>query len=189
MKKILVVLCMGALVLTGCSTYQYTARQTGIDRDDIQASPTLVDIKSDFNKRVEAISSWHPTKEDAMLECRYLAITNNKIDLVVDPIYKIECRNSRIRKRFKATLTGFAGYYVNGRTQREDIEAISKFSLEDIEKYLILHNPKVLKYINAKGEVVNIFHSDAPKKPCCDKPAQEPKEQPAPAPKSQSKRK
>ena len=189
MKKILVALCMGALVLTGCSTYQYSARQATIDRDNIQAGPTLVDVRADFNRRVEAISAWHPTKEDAMLECRYLAITNNKIDLVVDPIYKIECRNARIRKRYKATLTGFAGFYVNGRTQREDIEATSKFSMEDIEKYLILHNPEVLKYINAKGEVVNIFHNDAPMKPCCDKPAPAPQEQPAPAPKPQPKRK
>ena len=189
MKKILVVLCMGALVLTGCSTYQYTARQATIDRDNIQAGPTLVDVRADFSRRVEAISGWHQTKEDAMLECRYLAITNNKIDLVVDPIYKIECRNAKIRKRYKATLTGFAGFYVNGRTQREDIEATSKFSMEDIEKYLILHNPEVLKYINAKGEVVNIFHNDAPMKPCCDKPAPAPQEQPAPAPKPQPKRK
>ena len=31
---------------------------------------------------------------------------------------------------------------------------------EDIEKYLILHNPEVLKYINTQGDVVNIYHTE-----------------------------
>jgi len=163
MKKVLyaVLVCVVAMVMSGCSTYQYGARHANINRQDIMATPTVVDVKADFSKRVDVISDWQATKEDAMAECRYLAITNNKIDIVVDPIYKIECRLTK-RKGYKASLTGFAGYYINSRTQYEDIEEVRKFSREDIEKYLILHNPEVLKYINAQGEVVNIYHNACP---------------------------
>jgi len=159
-KALLLSVCAAALVLTSCSTYQYTARQTDINRQEIQASPTLVDIKPDFSKRVDVTSGWHKSKEDAMAECRFMAITGGKIDLVVDPIYRIEFRPTKMRKKYKATLVGFGGYYTNGRTLFEDIEAVKDFSLEDIEKYLILNNPDVLKYLNAKGEVVNIYHNN-----------------------------
>ena len=120
-----------AFTLTGCSTYQYSARQAGINRQDIQATPTIVDVKADFTKRVEVTSGWCPTKSDAMAECNYRAITENKIDLVVDPIYKIEYRI--LKRKFKASLIGFAGYYTNSRTQIEDMELIKKLTREDIE--------------------------------------------------------
>ena len=179
MKKIIfATICLLAITLTGCTTYQYSARQAGINRRDIQATPTVVDVKADFNKRVEATSKWQPTKEDAMAECNYIAITENKIDIVVDPIYKIEYRP--IKRKFKASLIGFGGYYTNSRTQIEDMENIKKFTREDIEKYLIMHNPEVLKYMNAQGEVVNIYHNEGPKK-CC-KPQEEPAPVEAPVP-------
>jgi hypothetical protein len=173
MKKFIFALCAGALVLTGCSTYQYSARQAAINRQDIQATPSVVDVRADFTKRIEVTSGWHAIKDDAMNECRYMAITQNKIDLVVDPIFKIEYRPMAISNKFKATLIGFAGYYTNSRTQKEDLEAISQFSREDIEKYLILHNPAVLNYMNNREQVVNIYHNEGQK--ACDKPAEEPK--------------
>ena len=167
-----------AFTLTGCSTYQYSARQAGINRQDIQATPTIVDVKADFSKRVEVTSGWCPTKSDAMAECNYRAITENKIDLVVDPIYKIEYRI--LKRKFKASLIGFAGYYTNSRTQIEDMELIKKLTREDIEKYLIMHNPEVLKYMNAQGEVVNIYHNDGQKK-CCKQAEPAPVEDKVPA--------
>lgn len=164
MKKITFVsLCALAMVFTACSTYQYGARHADINRQAITATPTVVDVKPDFNKRVNVTSTWQRTKQDAMAECQYMAIMNNKIDIVVDPIYKIEFRPTRMKK-WKAELVGFAGYYVNPRTQYEDIKELQKFSREDIEKYLILHDSEVLKYLNAKGEVVNIYHNNCPPK-------------------------
>ena len=41
------------LVLSSCSTYQYTARQTNINRQDINMAPTVVDVKPDYSKRIE----------------------------------------------------------------------------------------------------------------------------------------
>lgn len=183
MKRIIfATICV--LAMTGCTTYQYSARQTAIDRHDIQATPTVVDVRADFSKRVEVTSNWQRTKEDAIAECQYLAITENKVDIVVDPIYKIQYRASRARKKFKASLVGFGGYYTNSRTQREDIDALKNLTREDIEKYLILHNPEVLKYMNAQGEVVNINHYECPKKvEKAAEPAPMPDPAPLPAPK------
>ena len=163
------------LALTGCSTYQYSARQTSIVRHDIQATPTVADVHADYNRRIETSSQWHKNREDAMNECRYLALTQNKIGVVVDPIFKIEYRPLKLRP-FKASMTGFAGYFVNPRTFTEDMEATKKYTREEIENYLILKNPEVLKYINAGDEVVNIIRT--PAKPKADgqkheQPAQE----------------
>jgi len=177
-------LIMVALVATSCSTYQYTARQTDINRQNITMAPTIVDIRADYNKRIEVTSSWCNTKEEAMNECKYLAITEKKADVVVDPIYKIEFKKGKLSHNYKASLTGFAGYYTNSRSVYEDMEQLQKFSLEDVEKYLIMHNPEVLKYMNAQGDVVNIFHGGQPpvKPGCCKEPLPEPAPVPAVAP-------
>ena len=161
MKKILLGSILASiLILSGCSTYQYTSRQTNIQREDITMPPTVVDVRPDYEKRIEVTSGWCKTKEMAMDECRYIAIVNNKIDVVVDPIFKVELNRARSSKKYKATLTGFAGYYTNSRTLFEDIERLKNFSREDIEKYLILQNPEVLKYMNKQGDIVNIYHNE-----------------------------
>lgn len=156
MKKItFVALCAVLFVLSSCSTYQYTARQLNIERQNVIMTPTVVDINADYTKRVDVTSGWCATKEDAMNECKYNAILNNHIDVVVDPIFKIEHKVTK-RKGFRATLTGFAGFYTNSRTIIEDMQQLKDFSREDIEKYLILHNPEVLQYLNQHGDVITI---------------------------------
>lgn len=149
-----------ALLLSGCTTYQYSTRQTNVNRQAISMSPTIVDVKPDYSKRIEASTSgWCFTKDEAVNECRYTAITANNIDVIVDPIFKVKRRPIAIRK-YKATVTGYAGYYVNSRTLYEDMKTMKEFSREEIEKYLILHNPEVLRYMNTQGDVVNIYHNN-----------------------------
>ena len=143
-------------ILSACTTYQYTARQTSVDRQNIAMTPTIVEVKPDYSTRIQVVSDWRDSKEDAMNECKYLAITTKKIDVVVDPIYQIEHKS--VKGKYKATLVGFAGHYINSRTLYEDINLLKDLSRDDIEKYLILHNPEVLKYMNKQGEVVNIYH-------------------------------
>ena len=161
MKKLSIInFCAVVLALTSCTSYQYTARQTQIVRQDIQTTPTVVDVRPDYNKRITVTSGWNSSKEDAMNECRYLAITENNIDIVVDPIFKIEYISNK-RNGYRATLTGFAGYYMNPRSFFEDIEATKKYTREDIEKYLLLHNPEIIRYLNDKEGVVNIYHTES----------------------------
>lgn len=182
--------------------YQYTGRQASINRSDIQATPTLVDVQPDFSKRVTATSDWLPTKEDAMAQCRFLAITENKVDIVVDPIYQIQFRSTSFRKKYKVTMSGFAGYYTNARTIGEDMKQTSQFTREQIENYMLLHSPEVIidylyenKNCNEQGDVINIFNENKPRcsKPAPDKaapapaPAPQPKAAPAPAPAPQPK--
>lgn len=183
------------MALTSCTMYQYTGRQASINRSDIQATPTLVDVQPDFSKRVTATSDWLPTKEDAMAQCRFLAITENKVDIVVDPIYQIQFRSTSFRKKYKVTMSGFAGYYTNARTIGEDMKQASQFTREQIENYMLIHTPEVIidylyenKNCNEQGDVINIFHENKPRccKPAPDKaapaPAPQPKAAPAPAP-------
>ena len=156
MKKILILFFAAAAALCSCSTYQSTSRETGIRRQDIVVSPTVVDVKVDYTKRINETSKRCKTKAEAMDEARYLAITKNNIDVVVDLIYKIEKRS----RKYQATITGFAGYYMNSRTFYEDVKLLHEVDKADVEKYLILHNPEVIKYMNQKGEVVNIYHNE-----------------------------
>ena len=109
MKKILLCNIFAvALILSSCSTYQYTSRQTNIDRMNVTMAPTIVDVRPDYAKRIEVISNWCKTEKEAMDECRYNAIINNQIDIVVDPIFKVERRKAQGPKKYKATLTGFS---------------------------------------------------------------------------------
>ena len=120
------------------------------------SSYPVVDVKVDYTKRINETSKRCRTKAEAMDEARYLAITKNNIDVVVDLIYKIEKRS----RKYQATITGFAGYYMNSRTFYEDVKLLHEVDKADVEKYLILHNPEVIKYMNQKGEVVNIYHNE-----------------------------
>lgn len=179
MKRNIIFLAIAAFCMSSCSTYMYTSRQIAIERRDITAAPTIVDVKADYTKRLVETSSRCKTPEQAQQEARYLAITNGKCDIVVDPVYKIEKHG----RKYKATITGFAGYYTNSRTFYEDLKLLHDIDKEDIEKYLILHNPEVIKYMNQTGEVVNIYHNDRPARAeKADKAAHADKAEPAPAP-------
>ena len=157
MKKISMLLVVAAAFFCSCSTYQYTSRQTFVNNQNIVASPTVVDVNVDYAKRITATSRSCKTQSEAMQEAKYIAIVDNKIDILVDMIYKIEKKGNR----YLATVTGFAGYYKNSRSLYEDIKQLKDVSKEDIEKYLIIHNPEVIQYMNQKGEVVNIYHNEA----------------------------
>ena len=159
MKKLFfVALC--AVALSSCTMYQYTGRDAAINRQNMQATATIVDVRADFTKRVNATSNWQPSREEAMAECKYLAITTGNIDIVVDPIYQIQYRPHKMRKKYRATLTGFGGYYINPRTPLEDMNQVKEFTREQIENYLLMHGTEILPYLYqpkfGEGDVINI---------------------------------
>lgn len=160
MKKHIFLSTVIVAVLSSCSSaqYFYSSHHTTIDRSDISVSSTIVDVKADFTKRIEATSSWCDNIETAKLEAQYLAITKNKIDIVVDPIYKI----TETKGQYQVTLHGFAGYYTNSRTFYEDLKQLREIDREDIEKYMLLHNPEMLHYTElqkrANSEIIHIHH-------------------------------
>ena len=150
-------------MMCSCSTYQYTSRQTFVDKQNITATPTIVDVRVDYKNRITETSHRCRSYDEALQEAKYRAIINNNIDVLVDIIYKVE----KTGGKFQATVSGFAGYYQNSRTFYEDIKLLESVKKEDVEKYLILHNPEVIKYMNQQGEVVNIFHNEYSTKKAC----------------------
>ena len=65
---------------------KYTARQTFVNNQNIVASPTVVDVSADYAKRITATSRSCKTQTEAMQEAKYMAIVDNKIDILVDMI-------------------------------------------------------------------------------------------------------
>ena len=175
--KVFAALVVAAFMMSSCVTYSYTSRSESVNRKDINSTGLLVDVRPDFTKRIATESKRCKTIAEAREEAKYLAVTNNKCDVIVDPVYKIEQRGLK----FKAYLTGFAGYYENPRTLYQDIQLYKDVKKEDIEKYLILKDPSILEVLNRVGntEVINIYEGKEPKQ-CNPKPeAPAPKEAPA----------
>lgn len=168
MKKlsIFVAVLFAAILMSSCSTYTFTSRSTEIEKQKIATSSLVVDIRPDFAQRINVESGRWKTAQEACNEAKYLAVTANNCDVIVDPIYKIEKRGSK----FKAYLTGFAGYFQNPRTLIDDIKLFKDVKQEDINKYLILQDPEIIGLMNqtSGSEVINIYEGKA----CVDdKPA------------------
>lgn len=155
MKKIISI-ALGVSILCSCSTYKYSARHINVDKQNITLSPTVVDVEVDYTKRITSTSHLCKTQSEAVQEAQYIAITDNNIDIVVDLMYKIEKKGLK----YRATVTGFAGYYKNSRTLYEDIKLLKDIKTEDVEKYIILHNTEAIKYLNKKGDVINIYRNN-----------------------------
>lgn len=155
MKKI-IILSIAVACLCSCSAYRYSFRQISVEKHNITASPTIVDVEVDYTKRIVETSRNCKNQLEALQEAKYNAIVNNKIDILVDMIYKVEQKGTK----YRVTVTGYAGYYKNSRSLYEDMKLLGEISKENVEKYIILHNPEVIKYINQKGETVNIYHNE-----------------------------
>lgn len=174
--KFFAAVVVAALALSSCSSYSFTSRSTKIEQENITAVGMLVDVRPDFTKRIIAESSKCKTPMQAKEEAKYIAVTSNNCDVIVDPIYKVEKRG----RFYRAYLTGFAGFFKNPRTLYEDVNLLKNISREDIEKYLILKDPSLLELINPapNSEIINIYDGG---KPCCKEAPKQPAAPVAPA--------
>lgn len=81
---------------------------------------------------------------------------DNEIDVVVDPIFKIEKRGF---SGYRVTVHGFAGFYKTGKSGLDQV-IDGQYKKEDIEKYLLLTDPSFMKYYynhgSCDGHVYNI---------------------------------
>ena len=146
MKKVLLPFLM-ALMLTSCSTYQYSTRTLGVNRQPVQTTEAAVEVVPDYERVVSASSDYHITQKDAITEAEYLCIVNNKIDVVVDPIMKVECTPLQ-KKKYRATITGYAGTY---KKANAGVDAVGGYSKEEIEKYKLLTDPNFPQYYYNRG--------------------------------------
>ena len=129
--------------LTSCTVYQYTGRQTDIRNRGIDGTEQRAGIKVDYNKRVTATSNYQITRSDAINEAEFLCIQDQKIDVVVDPVFKIEYNPLKLKKKFKATIIGFAGLYEERPTLLDESK---KYTIDDIEKFKLMYDPSFLDY-------------------------------------------
>lgn len=146
MKKVLLPFLM-ALILTGCSTYQYSTRTLGVNRQPVQTKETAAEVVPDYGRLVTATSDYQLSRKDAITEAEYRCIVDNKIDVVVDPIVKVEFSPLK-NKKYKATVTGYAGTY---KKAKAGVDAVSSYSKEEIEKYKLLTDPNFPQYYYNKG--------------------------------------
>lgn len=156
MKTISKIALISVVIILSCASckstsfYTYTSRSEKINSVQLQATTTLVDIDVDFQHRVIAESGWCLNEKNAKDEALYNATIQNKIDIIVDPIFKTEY-NSRT-KQVKVSVVGFAGKYVNPRPAIQDIQQLKDVDMENIEKHVILNNPSVLPALKQSKE-------------------------------------
>lgn len=149
-KNVLFSLALGScfLILTGCSSYSYTSRSTTINQFTVQSNVPTADIDIDYKHKVTATSDFQKFPNQAKQQALYQCILNNNIDVVVDPIMQVEQRGF---SNYRATITGFAGYFKEGKSGI-DATVEKKYSKEEVEKYLLLTDPTFYQFYYNKGE-------------------------------------
>lgn len=143
MKKFFLPFAM-VFVLVGCSTYQYSARMLSVDKQGVQMTETVVDVLPDYDKVVTETSDYQISSNEAVKAAAYKCIVENDIDVLVDPIVRVESQ----KNKYRATVTGFAGNY---KAAGAGVDAVKEFSKDDIEKYKLLNDPDFARYYYGHG--------------------------------------
>lgn len=149
-KQVLILLSLVLITASSCSTYQYTARQVNVDRQNIANRKQSVDIEIDYNKTVTATSDYQVSKEAALKEAEFKCLKENKIDVIIDPIVEYKINHFKLNNRVKATIIGFAGTYK--KETPVNIDATKEYTREEIENYKLLTDPEFPQYLYNKGE-------------------------------------
>lgn len=136
-------LLLVGVLFCSCSTYQYTARQVDVLRRSIGTQEQMAGVEVNYGKQVAATSDYQLTRRDAIEEAEFNCIQDSKIDVVVDPIIKVEYNPFKAKKRYKASIVGFAGMY---KTAPTALDKSKEYTLEDIEKYKLLSDPSFPQY-------------------------------------------
>lgn len=155
MKKIILLPLLAMVAfLSGCSSFSFTARQVDVRKTPIVPHEPTAGLVVDYSRQVTATSDYTATKKDAIAEAEFRCIQEQKIDVLIDPVFKIECRNSRMKNRYRATVIGFAGKYEQRASQLDETK---NYSREEIENYKLLTDPEFPQYFYAQPEGDNYF--------------------------------
>ena len=163
MKKIILLPLLAMVAfLTGCSSFSFTARQVDVRKTPIVPHEPTAGLVVDYSRQVTATSDYTATKKDAIAEAEFRCIQEQKIDVLIDPVFKIECRSSRMKNRYRATVIGFAGKYEQRASQLDETK---NYSREEIENYKLLTDPEFPQYFYAQPEGDNYFIHSKDAKP------------------------
>lgn len=128
-----------AFVVTSCSTYKHSYRLNAVPNSTIGVTPTVVDVEADFERQVSGKSDKKTNSvQDAKDNAYYNAIVDNKIDVLVDPIYRVQVKKSLFKTTATAEVTGFAGEFVNPRTLSEDQTEAYNAKIAALEKLVAI---------------------------------------------------
>lgn len=159
MKKTrFITLLLLAVVFSSCTTYQYTARQVGIDRRAIDTKDQLVGVQIDYDRQVTATSDYQLTRKDAIEEAEFRCLEQEHIDVIIDPVTKVEYNPFKFKTRYKATITGYAGTY---KPEASLLDQSKEYTKEEIEKYKLLTDPEFPKFFYQPGQGDNYFFGEA----------------------------
>ena len=105
---------------------------------------TVVDVLPDYEKVVTETSDYQISSNEAVKAAAYKCIVENDIDVLVDPIIRVESQ----KNKYRATVTGFAGNY---KAAEAGVDAVKEYSKDDIEKYKLLNDPDFARYYYGHG--------------------------------------
>ena len=154
----LLLLLLGVM-MSSCTTYQYTSRHTDIHRRSIEPKEQRASIQVNYDKKVTATSGYQPTLKGAIADAEFKCIEEQKIDVVVDPVYRVEFHPYRLTNKYRVTVIGFAGSY---KDEPSLLEESKNYTLEDIEKFKLLYDPSFMpfyyqKNLPAGGDIHNYY--------------------------------
>ncbi|HSI90554.1 MAG TPA: hypothetical protein VK927_05520 [Adhaeribacter sp.] len=138
-KFLLSALSLG--LLASCSTTNYTYRSSDIADNSIIASQVVVDTKLDMSNKIEVVSSKRNTVQEAIDEAYYKAIAENRVDVVVSPIFEITTTDKVLFWGGKSTakLTGFGARYENARSKINAIKELKGIDTTDVKKFMAIY--------------------------------------------------
>jgi hypothetical protein len=152
MKKLIVPI-LSVSFLFSCSSTSYTYRSVDIEKNDVIAQEVVVDVKVDLKNKITATSSKRNSVDEAIDEVYYKAITDNNIDVVVDPIFEVKTTDKILFFGGKSTakLTGFGAKYDNVRNKIDAVKELKVIDTTDVKKFNSLYgSSKVEKEKNSK---------------------------------------
>ncbi len=136
--KILLSSLVCMVLLASCSNEYYSHRSVNIQRKDLLVTPVVADLSVDLSKKVTVESGKKNTVDAAKDEAYYKAVTENNIDVLVDPIYDITTTPKILfwGGKAKAKITGFGGKYTSVKKVNEavndykiDTSAVKNFKI------------------------------------------------------------
>ena len=140
---------------------EHSSRTQFIRGGDLIGEDKIAKIDVDFSRRIHATSNWQPTKNAAREEAEHMAIRENQIDVVVDPIWKYtispifsKADGAPWHFAYKAELLGYAGMYKKAISNEEMIQQLKEVDMETIEKYKLLTDPNYQPYAQPEDNSV-----------------------------------
>lgn len=180
--KLLFTLLLIVIFAVSCKSVSYVPRSIDIVREDAKQGALNAELKVDLNQKVSGTSDMQESKKSALISAYHNCITNNNIDVVVDPIIKLtkySVFTSRSLKnndenskwwvtQFKAEITGYAGKYVKIESDNEEVKKFDNIDMNSVIKYKMITDPDFHKsyYNNQKSNnvIINSNSSSSNKK-------------------------